>query len=190
MKKILVVIICLAGFTLSAQDDVYKIIANETCECLKTRDISKLKSRSEVEMVMGICMLESAGRQNLDMDLTDREAMRKVGEKVGVQMVLICPDAFKKVLVEGESEPEPEWFTGQVKSVDVGEFVYLNFKEESGKEHRLIWTRYFPGSDDYQDNPKKLVGKKVRVLFQTVEYFSPKMKTYYLAKEITNLQVE
>jgi len=57
--------------------------------------------------------------------------------------VLICPDAFSQLIQGNHSENGQEWFTGQVKSVDVGEFVYQNFKEEIGKEHRLICTKYF-----------------------------------------------
>lgn len=174
-------------FLLIAQPDVHKIVANETCACLQQKDISKLKNRTEVEMAMGFCMLESAGRQNLDIDLSDQEAMRKFGEKVGVQMALICPEVFSSFFKDGQDEPA--LLSGQVKSVDVGEFVYINFKEDGGKEHRLIWTRYFPGSDDFMDNPKKLVGKKVNVAFAGAEFYSPKSKAYFIAKEITELQV-
>ncbi|HRJ30121.1 MAG TPA: hypothetical protein PLV21_17940 [Cyclobacteriaceae bacterium] len=189
MKNIILLLgVFIFPVLLFAQDDVHKIVANETCACIQKKDLSKIKDRSEIEMLMGLCMLESAGRQNLDVDLSDQAAMHKFGEKVGVQMALICPEVFAS-LFKNSGADEPTMLSGQVKSVDVGEFVYINFKEDSGKEHRLIWTRYFPGSDEFMDNPKKLAGKKIRVAFTGTEFYSPKSKAYFIAKEITELQL-
>jgi len=192
MKKILLLLVVfISPALLFAQDDVHKIVATETCECVQKKDASKMKDRSEIEMALGFCMLESAGKQKLDVDLSDPEVMRKFGEKVGIQMAIICPDVFATLFIKDDENPTEQLkFSGQIKSVDVGEFVYITFKEDTGKEHRLIWTRYFPGSDDFMDNPKKLVGKKASVSFQVVEYFSPKSKSYYNAKEITELQLQ
>ena len=85
MKKIFApIFFCLFLYVNSAQsqDDVYKIIAKETCECVTKRNID-LSKRKEVEMALGLCMIESAQRNNLDLEMTDGEAMEKLGEKSG-----------------------------------------------------------------------------------------------------------
>ncbi len=173
-----------------AQEDVYKTIAAETCECVSKRSIDTSK-RSEVEMALGLCMLESIQAHDVGIEITDDAAMSKFGERVGLQMAPICPDLFR-VFMENSSTEEVVALelVGKVKSIESGEFLYLIFKEDSGKEHKLLWLRYFPGSDDFKTDPKKLIGKKMTVAYQDIECYFPKLKAYYNAKEIVEMKLE
>jgi hypothetical protein len=178
--------VVLAG---QAQDDIYKTIAKETCDCIAKRNIDAAK-RAEVEMALGLCMLESINAHKIDIEVSDETAMAKFGEQVGMQMAPICPTVFN-AFIESEEETQPEIFelSGTVKSIESGEFLYVIFKEVSGKEHKLLWFRYFPGSDDFKDNPKGLIGKKATVYYHDIECYFPKMKAYYNTKEIVELKL-
>lgn len=141
---------------------------------------------------MGLCLLESAQATGMELDMSDAGAMRSLGEKVGMQMAGICPEVFSSFMEDGggqEEESEMVTITGKVKSVDDGDFLTISLKEDSGKEHKLMWLRYFPGSDEFQDDPKKLVGKRVEITYQSLECYQPKAKIYYNNKEITNLKL-
>jgi hypothetical protein len=99
MKKNILLLIALTivssqGF--SQTDEVYKTIAKETCECIGKKNYDYTKAdRADVEMSLGLCMLESAQKNNLPIDIADTGSMTALGEKVGVLMVGVCPDVFK-----------------------------------------------------------------------------------------------
>lgn len=187
------VITLFSGFPLFAQDDVYTIIARETCECISKKDID-LTKKKQAQMTLGLCLIERANANKLEMDLTNEETMRELGKKIGVIMVGFCPDVFSAFVEEEEEAVEEgpvyESVSGVVKSVDTGDFIYLVVKEKSGKEHKFIWLQYFSGSDEFAADPRSLKGKKVTVYYQTWEVFSPVSKTYYNSKEITELVIE
>ncbi len=190
MKKPLFFLLALViSFTTIAQEDIYRTLAIETCECISKRKMDMTK-RKEVEMALGLCMLESAQRNNMDLEMTDSEAMRKLGEKVGIQMAPICPDVFSAFIEQGKDETDVLSLSGKIKSVEEKDFLFITLKENGGKEHKLIWLRYFPGSDEFQEDPKKLVGKHVSITYQEIECYLPKAKLYYNNKEITSLQID
>ena len=179
-----------ASLLLTAQDDLYKTIATETCECISKKKVDNT-NRSEVEMALGLCMMESFQAHSVDIDVSDEQAMTKFGEKVGMQMAPICPTVFASFIGDEEQEEVSAIeLSGTVKSIESGEFLFLVFKENSGKEHKLLWLRYFPGSDDFKSEPKKLIGKKVTVAYQEMECFFPKLKAYYNTKEIVSLKLD
>jgi hypothetical protein len=186
-----IVVFALFFFVLTiaqAQDDVYKTIATETCECVSKRNIDTSK-RSEVEMALGLCMLEGIQTHDLGIDITDDAAMSKFGEKVGLQMAPICPSLFTVFMEDPQEEKEVLELTGKIKSVETNEFLFVILKEDSGKEHALLWFRYFPGSDEFKDDPKKLVGKKITIVYQDIECYFPKQKAYNHAREIVELKI-
>lgn len=195
MKKQIVSLLMgmLVAFSTLAQDDeaIYKTLAEEACACIHTKMEGKASlGRKELEILVGLCMLEGISKHKLDVSVSDEGAMEKFGEKLGMQMAPICPEVFTSLVEqEGDASPADVELTGQVRTVEVGEFVYLVVKESSGKEHRLLWMEYFPGSDDYQDNPKKFTGKQVSLTYKLVESYSPKAKVYYDTKVITGIQV-
>lgn len=191
MKQLFFIVTFFSSFFAAAQEDVFKTVAKETCECLEKRTLDFTK-RKEVEIALGLCMIESAQNNNMDLDMADGDAMRKLGEKVGLQMASICPKVFEAFIGDDEETEEATniSISGKIKSIEEGDFLYVNFKEDSGKEHKLIWLRYFSGSDEFQEDPKKLVGKRGTVTYQNIECYLPKAKIYYNNKEIIDLQLE
>ena len=192
MKKFFLFLWLALPVKASAQD-VYKLVAQETCDCITKKDLSSATKKS-IELSLGLCMLESIQKNNIDVEVSDGVAMRGFGEKVGLQMAPLCPNVFS-FLTRDETEQREnslQFFTvsGKIKSIDESDFLFLNLREESGKETRLIWLQYFKGSDDYIAEPRKIVGKKVSVKYQPIECYLPKAKGYYSYKQIIELPVD
>jgi hypothetical protein len=82
-----------------------KLSQKETCECIGKKNYDYTKAdRADVEMSLGLCMLESAQKNNLPIDIADTGSMTALGEKVGVLMVGVCPDVFKVFIDKKEPE--------------------------------------------------------------------------------------
>lgn len=199
MKKLLLLssLICIAVASY-AQEDVYKTIATETCDCIKKKnfDYSKV-SKGDVEMALGICMLESAKKNKVDVSVDNIEDMTALGQKVGMQMAPICPEVFQALVgsedeAQVEEEDDTEFFTleGKISSVEERDFVYLNLKGSDGKDVKFIWLYYFGGSDDFKAAPKKLMGKQVSLTYIVLEVFNPKTKEYQSMNILSGLELK
>lgn len=190
MREILTALLMvLSADILSQEVDIYKTMATEVCECMAKRSKDKtVLDEKEFEFFAGSCILDGISKYKIDIDKTDLSVMDKFGEKMGMLMLPICPEVFQKLIGDNMLESNESLLSGKIKTVEHGDFVYFNFIEESGKEHKLIWLSYFPGSEELQDNPKQIIGKQVIVRFKTTEAFSPKSRTYYNSKEITGLK--
>lgn len=189
-KNILLVSAFFLTISAFAQDDVYKTIAKETCDCIAKKNYDyNTVNKQEVEMALGLCMLESAQKNNLELDMGDTETMTKLGQKVGLLMAAVCPAVFQvfakknteavEEIVEEEDDIEYFSATGKVKAIEEKDFVYIILKEDTGKEHKFIWLYYFSGSDDFKNDPKKLIGKNITITYTQLEVFQPKTKVYY-----------
>jgi len=190
MKNILLALLLFASFFSNAQED-YKVIAKETCECIQKKDLSAATKKS-IEVALGLCMFEVIQAHNIEVDMSDGDAMRKFGEKVGMQMAPICPEIFVK-LTEDAEEPRTsvnESVSGTIKSIEEKEFLFITLKDESNKEVRLVWLRHVEGADDYLSDYKKLIGKKATLSYQNFELFNPKAKGYFGYKMLTAIEVE
>ncbi len=199
MKKLLLLssLICIAVVSY-AQEDVYKTIATETCDCIKKKnfDYSKV-SKGDVEMALGFCMLESAKKNKVDIDVNNIENMTSLGQKVGMQMAPICPEVFQAMVgtkdeEQAEEAENTEFFTmqGKISSVEEKDFVYLNLKGSDGKDVKFIWLYYFEGSDDFKTAPKKLMGKQVSLTYMVLEVFNAKTKEYQSMNILSGLELK
>jgi hypothetical protein len=187
--KIIGLIICLlVTAPLQAQD--YDKVAQATCDCISQKDLSGMEL-NVLQAELGICLIEAAKNGGVEMDFSNPDAMRGLGEQIGMKMAGLCLDKLLAFTGKGPQTSEVKvQLEGKVKSVDVGDFVFLVVKESSGRESKLLWLRYFEGSDSYVENPKKLSGKDVIVEYKEIECFVPKAGAYFKQKEITSLQVK
>jgi hypothetical protein len=197
MKKLILLfsLICISLVSY-AQDDVYKTIATETCDCIKKKnyDYSNV-SKADVEMALGFCMLESAKKNKIAIDVNNMEEMTALGQKVGMQMAPICPEVFQALVGAKEEtveEDDTEYFTvaGKINSVEEKDLVFINLKDGDGKDFKFIWLYYFAGSDDFKDSPKKLIGKEVTLTYIVLEVFDPKTKAYHSVNILSGLELK
>lgn len=192
MRYLHIVLLCSSSFRAPAQTEAeFDAIAQKTCDCI-TQKKPNFAIKSDVEMALGLCMLDAAQTAGLKLDLGDAKAMESLGEKVGIRMAGLCPAVFQSFVGEEAdgSGAEPEYLevSGKVKSVEYGDYTTVVLQESSGKEHRLLWIHYFPGSDAYAGDPKILIGKSVTVSYSLVEVFVPKTKAYVTSKQLYGLR--
>jgi hypothetical protein len=188
--KFIFSVVFLFFYVFSSAQDAFDKMAQETCACINKLDLPKL-TKDEVETKLGLCMMEAASNQKYDIDITDPEAGRKFGEKVGAKMATICPKVFIYLLDEDRTPAEPaKKIEGTIKKIVEGEFNYLLVKDSNGREVKFIWLRYFKGSEELLENVSKLEGKRVTIAFEEVECYSPQAKSYLVMKEIRELVFE
>lgn len=192
MKKLLIVFPLFLPLCGVSQED-YKAIAQETCDCINKKDLSNGTKKS-IEMALGLCMLEVIQARNNEVDVSDGDAMRKFGEKVGVQMAPICPAIFTKLAEADESNtsstPASESVNGVIKNIEEKEFLFVTFKDETNREIRLVWLRHVEGADEFLNDYKKLIGKKAKLKYQNLELFNAKAKGYFGYKELLALELD
>jgi hypothetical protein len=183
----------------SAQES-YDKIAQLTCECAKKKDIASV-GKDELQVVLSICIIEAMTqyeKQNgkkLGVDMTSQTAMQSFGMEIGKRMASNCPDVVMKMAetstsLKSSSEKNTVSLSGSIKSVDCTDICSLTLTDASGREHKLLWLRYFNGSDTYLADPKKLAGKKVSIKYTETEYYNPKIKDYLKGKEVVELTIE
>lgn len=190
---VIILVFALFFWTNTAQaqtDDDLEALANKTCECITGKNLD-LTQKMQVQTQLGICMLEAAGKLNINMDGWSTDDMRQFGEKVGIRMATKCPSIFQAFAnAAEETQTDDVEVHGKIKSVEFDDFATLVFRENEGKEHRLLWITYFNGSDDFVTNPRLLVNKTATVTYQLVDVYMPKSKSYITSKLITKLSVE
>ncbi|QLH33897.1 MAG: hypothetical protein HWD62_17105 [Cyclobacteriaceae bacterium] len=109
-------------------------------------------TKKQIEVALGLCMFEVIQSLNIQVDMADGEAMRKFGEKVGMQMAPLCPAIFTKLMEETEPDtasPTYETISGVIKSIEEKEFLFVTLKDETNKDVRLVWLRHVEGADDF-----------------------------------------
>ena len=166
-------------------EDMYKSIANETCDCVSAKKLSSM-TKDELETAIAACTLERTVSNNINLNFSDTNAMLKFRTGVRLSMMNICPEVFA-YNPNPVSDRFTDQVTGHVKSVRSSHVIVITLKDDTGRNHDLVWLRYFSGSEHFSANPKSMVGKIVTMRYQTAEFFSPRTGSYYKAKEITGL---
>jgi hypothetical protein len=204
MKQLFIlVIMCFSFQTLSAQDKIDQL-AEKTCECLKTKNF-KNKTKEEIEMELGFCMISEAQKLHIDMNLKDESSMEKFGEKVGLRMATICPESFIKYLSqetkdgstlmsdylkEDKTAASIQKITGTITKFTKDDLAYLFIKTTEGREVKLIVLEYFTNADKLIESSKDFINKKATIEFKEVEYYLPRIGEFVKMKEITSLSIE
>lgn len=192
IKNLLTILFLLVGQVCFAQDDIYKTVAQETCDCISKQNLEG-QAKNQVQAALGLCMLESIQKNKVEVEISDTEAMKAFGQKVGVLMAPICPAVFKLFMKEAADEKADQKIfslDGKIKSIEEDTFLYLVLKESSGNEHRLLWFSNFEGSDGFVTNPKTLVGKNVSLKYRSIQGYVPKAKGYMSLKELVALKLK
>ena len=187
----------LASLPLAAQGLIDKL-ADASCECISKQDVDNM-SQEQMQMQLSLCMMEAVGKypeefqkEFGDLNPGDQAAMNKFAEQVGMKMVFKCPTVLMKVAdVQAQVQATTstlQVLAGTIKAIDGEEFATVTLTDEQGRTHKLLWLRYFKGSERFISEPSKVIGSKVQVKVESVEYYSPKAKDYYGRKEIREVK--
>ncbi len=197
MKKIILLFVLLfSGLSLMQAQEMLDEIAKQGCECIGKLDLTGL-SQDEKNMKFGLCLMESLGSMDqaklkeLDIDMTNQASMQKFGEKVGMKMAVNCPDVMMKIAqMQSESQLKTvSQISGTVKGVSGQELSYIQLDDGTGDVNSFLWLSKVDGADDFVSNPQAMIGKKVKISFETMDIYSPKTKGYNSKKVITSIEV-
>lgn len=148
----------------------------------------------------------------------NKDVMQKMGQDLGMSLVMTCP-AFmkfsmelaqdegqikkmmeKKEIKKGFEIPPPSPLlsptvsTQELKatllSLNVGDVSSISVKESNGKISKVYWMEYFENADDFRDNMKNYLSKKVIVRYTEKEIYGAASKTYKTIKIIVSIDLQ
>lgn len=214
MKFCLSLIFCFF-FGISYSQDYYDLMAKETCECVQAKNLDiKAIPYKELQVTLGSCMLPSfvKYKDKLDksdqIEFSDREGMRKLGEKIGAKMITHCPDLMIKLGTEyikneenvaNEAVAEKDQDKNVVISDDLklegtyvetktGDFISIFLKEKSGRTHQLLLLNFFDNAE-LITNGKLKPNQKIEITYNEHEFYDPKLKDYKYYKVLYSLKI-
>jgi len=204
MKKIAVFTgLLFCCFAASAQTDLKKKIVDSTCACLSEMPNIANKSQEELQIAIGQCMMKKsledfmALAQERNIDLTDTEAMQKLGTEIGMDLVKADCKAMNAIMlkmaqgqVKGGTPDEEDKVldvSGTVTNVVVSDFVYVTVLS-GAKSTQLVWSDLVKGGNSYAKNLLSLKNKKHGFSYAEKEVYSTKSKAYITVKMITAIE--
>lgn len=211
MKKLILAftLILFLG-NINAQEDVIDKVADETCDCLNKRLTGDEKSSGQIEMMLGLCMIEAGGAHSEELEketgisMDGVEAMEKLGEIVGERMAARC-DKFMEILFilmgdensmtnEAMDEMLDEMenpfanSSGIVSEISGNELLTIKIKI-AGRSKTYICVGDFEGKGVVKLG-NDLVGKDVYIEYEIREIYSPKLKSMVEAREIKKIELK
>jgi hypothetical protein len=202
MKKLffLLTFLSTCSAIVAQSDTTMQKFVDSVCSCLGKGNLNDLKTRADAEAAVTNCFVK--GNMNLLMQLaderkisvTDQQAMRKIGEEVGMELMRRNCDAFVQISMKmaQESNGERSSFSktsGTLSAVETKEFCKLVLTESSGKKSSFYWLHHFTNSEKFVGQPTKYIGKKIKITWQDTEVYLPAMKDYFKIKEIKEIEL-
>lgn len=175
---------------LLAQENVVDQISEETCTCMSEKDLTGI-AVEKFEQELGLCLMNVAVRYSdeleaMGLNISDQNAISKLGEQVGQRIALSCPDVFQKMLELYGQEESTQTQVRQLaryrgKFVDlenVGPFARLSLEDADGSQASFLWLEYFPGSEMFLQGVSSLKGQMMTVTYETRELYQPQTGGY------------
>lgn len=193
MNRLLLFICAFFMGSTAYTQEMLDTITRETCECISGKNLANLDA-DNLNLALGTCMIESLTRhetamRDLNINPNDADGMRQFGEKVGLRMVNICPDILLKIAELAQPQPATDnELIGTIVRTGGEEFGFVMVRDEQGREHKLLWLRYFKNSEQLIQNPQQVIGRKVRIHYETIECYAPKERDYFERKEIKRME--
>jgi hypothetical protein len=208
MKIALILLLMITSMVTSQEkEDIIDKVAKETCEYLSSDEVKGL-SGEPLAMKMGIKIFQLYGQYTKELNEAGvvfdssnaEESGRKLGEKVGLNMVKFCPEVLMALadsqglldetdnteMIDKSTFLEDKSINGVIKKMEGDDIVTLVVKDESGKTQKFLWLENFSGSDKLIE-AKKVNKLKVMVYYKSIEVYSPKLKEYVVKKQITRI---
>lgn len=178
----------------SALDKISKL----TCEYLNSEKFKTLNKANKTSG-LGLFIIGSYSKfekelveEGLEFDFGSSDGGRKFGEKVGVNMLKFCSEAliaFSKLEDDKVEVIEEKVLSmsGEITRIKGKEFSMVYLRDKDNTIQKFVWLRNFIGSDKliYADSVK---GMKVKIMYQNIEWYLPKIKEYITRKEITGIE--
>ena len=186
------------------KEQLLEDVTKDTCECISEKNIEGITPK-ELEEQLGLCLINSFGKfkkridKHMDVSLDNPDSLEKFGQEVGLKMLTVCPDTFMSFaqdILEEELEAEvvevpskTDSVTGKVQKLTKDQFNMITFKGINKRTYKLLWLEYFEGQELLNDL-KKLKKNQVKVTFENVEMYDPKMEDYRTYKVIRKIKIQ
>ncbi|WP_422104675.1 hypothetical protein [Winogradskyella sp.] len=207
-KNLLLLLVSLYCFNGVAQnkskEEATELMAEDTCECIAKKKISKSDKKEDKEMALGLCLLESFNEHKSKSKYYRKKTLNdieQIGEDVGFVMASMCAEDFLSIFSSEElveivndeydvgldGSGNAEGLTIEVELISMNNDVisYINVKDDYDKSHTFLITEEFEGYDLLK---RSNYGKSFTVTFKQVELFDLSEKQYVTKKVITKLE--
>lgn len=199
MKKLWIVFLFVAcTFQAQKKEDVYKKLAQLTCDCASKKDVNSL-----TELDLGLCIFSSLDqisdkeKKAIDYNPDQKtDISDEMAEKVGIEMLITCPDVISAIakrssLDEAEEEVEETDIVstkGTYVSQTANEFITIELLNEANQKENFIWL--FPFSGDTLLIKNKIdKGDKLEVFYREQQFYDAKTRAYVVYKEIVEIRM-
>ena len=202
MKKILVLVIAAFPlFALAQEKDVYDTAAEKLCQYLNTHAPAKINSEKDAELLFSQGFLETCmplvDRLLAKEGLTtfDNESGLTIGKKVGIKLAIMCPkylEIMRPVMndqLQKDADAETGSLKGTVVQVLQDGYTYLKLKTSDGTVKRAVWLSDFNDAETFNNNPQKLLNKKVELKWKTIKLYYFKSNSFAAEKIITGAKI-
>jgi hypothetical protein len=202
LKNLLLIIILIAGFNVAKAQNkpgpAETKMTNALCDCISKLDKTKITNSDEANKAFMDCFTKQAEflpdvAAEHGVDMTDSEAMNKIGSEIGGNLMKQKCDGFMdlalKMSEKNDKKPQVQSTTGTFKRIDNKGFNYIVIVDNAGSLKSFLWLREFAGSDKFMGGTTSLLNKKLKITWQEIEVYLPTAKGYYKVKEITAVDV-
>src|SRR5258705_11930952 len=128
------------------------------------------------------------------MKTFDEQSGRKIGERISLKLSATCPKFMEvmrpviKQSLQDDNDTETGSLTGTVTEITQDGYTWIKLKLADGSQKRIAWLLFFDDAENINNDPKKLVGKKVAIQWKSVQLFYPKSNSFGTEKMITGLK--
>ena len=188
--------ICCLPSQLLAQKTLRQKLSDEFCKELNKQDISETWDEKSMEKI-GLVILPVVSKfkeeikKEMGLEMTSQEDFQKVGEIIGAEAVINCPK-FQKMMrqmSEGKKQEVKMLTTLEGTFLGVatsGNFSYLRIKGSDGRENKVWWFQFFPGSDQVAN----FKDKAVTLTCIEEEIYEPTLKDYVKIKIAQSIKLK
>ena len=205
MKKLIILFFSIFSLFSYSQEDFKKIIAQNTCKCVK--DVKKENlTKKQIEFQFGICMFKVANpykaeiKKEFGIDISDfskKENMYKLGTEIGILMAQECPDVFEQFIPEDKNDTQTEevvsseeLMNGEITKIEKDAFVIFYLKGDNGILTRFYWISNVDSNIELEKKYQDLVGKKVNITYYSADIFDHKINDYKKVNILSMLKTE
>lgn len=195
MRKIMALAFTLLTYVTYSQD-LIDTMARESCDCISKRT-SELKNITPqmMESEFGICVIKSysahADEYNklFKADLTDKPAMKLLGEKIALKMFTYCPQMLMDMVGDDDSDDyiEDLKIEGKITDIKIEQFVTIQIKDKNNRQHNFLILDYFDSAALFTNNEIKK-NDSIAVTYTEIELYDPKAKEFRYFKVIKGLE--
>lgn len=124
-----------------------------------------------------------------NLSSSNMEDLEIIGEKIGQEATLGCPKFLEFIKnnlgdILPDEERSAKSLEGILTAVEEQVFSYLLIKTKTNKEEKLWWFGHFDGADEFIKNKDTLVKKTVKIEYNEMEVYDPRLKEYRTIKVI------